>query len=470
MCESTAASATAWSVAARTSPIMRRAVRRSSRPQSRRPSRLGISRRAFSNGRPYDVDSCGTDLWLYWTLAAPAGRNTQGAGMVATDTSADRLVEAARALGPLIRESRAAIERERQLPAPLVSAMHDAALFRLYVPRALDGLEVDPATCMRVVEIVAAADGAAGWSLMIGTTLGLFAAVLPEEAARAVYAEPAAVVAGAFMPTGRVEAVEGGYRLNGRWSFASGIAHATWYMAGCLVQEGDVLRLGPNGAPEQRLAFFPAREGEVLDTWHVGGLRGTGSHDFAVTDLFVPDAFTCLVGGTPPRQAGPLYRFPSMALLDGPLACVPIGIARAAIDALKDLAGAKTPTGARAPLRERASVQADVARAEATLRAARAFLYETTREVWDLVLNGETVSVEQQALMRLARAHAAAAATEAVDRMYDAAGTTSLYEGSPLERCFRDVHAATKHVAVATPNFETCGRVLLELDPGRARL
>ena len=167
---------------------------------------------------------------------------------------------------------------------------------------------------------------------------------------------------------------------------------------------------------------------------------------------------------------GLLDRFPVATLLDGPLVCVPLGIARAAIDTLVELAGAKTPSGARSLLRERAAVQADVARAEALLRAARAFLYDTTAEVWGVVCAGGEAGLEQQALLRLARAHAASAAVQAVDLMDAAAGTSSLYERSPLERCFRDVHAAAKHVAIAAANFETCGRVLLGLDPGRARL
>ena len=389
--------------------------------------------------------------------------------MVAAESDTAGVLEAVRALVPSIRAGRDAIERERRLPADLVRAMVDAGLFRLYVPRALDGLEVDPATCMRAVETVAAADGAAGWNLMIGTTYGVFAAFLPEDAARAIYADPAAVVAGALMPTGRAVAEDGGYRLGGRWSFASGIAHATWRLAGCTVYDGDAPRAGLSGEPERRLAFFPAAAGEVLDTWHVGGLRGTGSQDYTAADLFVPEAYTFATGGTP-RQSGPLYRFPVAALLDGPLVCVPLGIARAAIDTLVELAGAKTPSGARSLLRERAVVQAAVARAEALLRSARAFLYDTTAEVWEIVCAGGEASLEQQALLRLARAHAASAAVQAVDLMDEAAGTSALYERSPLERCFRDVHAAAKHVAIAASNFETCGRVLLGLDPGRVRL
>jgi alkylation response protein AidB-like acyl-CoA dehydrogenase len=175
-------------------------------------------------------------------------------------------------------------------PLTLIQAMHDAQLVRMYIPKSLEGLEVDPLTAMRVVEVIAAAEGAAGWTLMIGSTYGLFAALLPEPTAREIYAAPDAVVAGALRPTGRARATENGYVMSGRWSFASAIHHARWWNGGCILHDGDGPLRNAAGSPEIRLAFFRSTEGELVENWAVGELRGTGSHDYAVRELFVPES------------------------------------------------------------------------------------------------------------------------------------------------------------------------------------
>ena len=221
-------------------------------------------------------------------------------------------------------------------------------------------------------------------------------------------------------------------------------------------------------APEPWLVFFPAADGELIDNWDVSGLRGTGSHDYAVSGLFVPQARAIPFDATP-RAPGPLYRLPRQALLDNMMAALPLGIARTAIDTLVEIAaGGKRPAGAEAPLAERTTVQADVARAEALYLSGRSFLYDSVTQSWEAAQAGRALSVREVAVLRLARTHAVQAAVQAVDLMYTDAGGAAIYTRNPLERCFRDIHAVTQHVSMNPANYEVSGRVLLGLDPDRA--
>lgn len=376
------------------------------------------------------------------------------------------LVKAAQRIAPLVRACRDEGERERRLPVQVLAAMHEARLFRMYIPKALGGLEIDPITSMIVIEEIARADAAAAWNLMLGATYGLWAAFLPEDAAREIYGAPDAVVAGALRPTGRACSVDGGFVVDGRWSFASGIRHAAWWNAGVLVVRdgGDGKDAPPPAAPEAWLVFFPAADGELIDNWDVGGLRGTGSHDYAVSGLFVPRA-RAIPFDAAPRAPGALYRLPRQALLDNMMAALPLGIARTAIDTVVEIAaGGKRPAGAGAPLAERTTVQADVARAEALTLSGRAFLYDSVAQSWEAALAGRELSVREVAVLRLARTHA----VQAVDLMYTGAGGAAIYTRNPLERCFRDIHTVTQHVSMNPANYEVSGRVLLGLAPDRA--
>jgi alkylation response protein AidB-like acyl-CoA dehydrogenase len=377
------------------------------------------------------------------------------------------LEAAARELGPLIRDCRGESERERRLPVAVLSAMHEARLFRMYVPIEYGGLETDPITSMQVVEAIAEADAAAAWNLMIGATYGIWAAFLPEASAREIYGATDAVVAGALRPSGTARLAAGGYRVSGRWGFASGIDHCAWWNGGCIVYDGEAPRLTEAGAPQSVLVFFPATDGERIDTWDTGGLRGTGSHDYAVHDLLVPTERACAFDGAP-RVRGLLYRLPRQALLDNAMAVIPLGIARTAVDTLIELAAAKPQAGSERPLAERQTIQAEVGRAEALYRSGRAFLYDSVAESWAAVQAGREIGVTQLAMLRLARTHAVQAAVQAVDLMYTAAGGSSVYTRNLLERGFRDVHTVTQHVSMNPANYQASGRVLLGLGPDRA--
>ncbi len=381
------------------------------------------------------------------------------------------VIAAARALAAGIRERADQIERERRLPAELVHALAEAGLFRLCVPRRLGGGEVDVATLVRAIEEIAYADGSAGWCVMIGATSGVVSAYLPEEAASEIYAGGSDLVTGGvFAPFGKAAAVAGGYRVSGRWPFASGCEHCAWLMGGSVITIDGKPQLLPSGAPDSRLLLFPAADVQVIDTWTVSGLRGTGSHDIAVSDLFVPTNRAVSLITDRPRHPGPLYAFPVFGLLALGIAGVGLGIARNAIDELVRLAVDKTPTGTRKRLAERATTQIEVAQAEAGLRSARAFLFQTISETWQAARTEGAISIQQRALLRLAASNAAAAAARVVDLMYNAGGGTSIYASSPLQRCFRDIHVVTQHMMVAPATYELTGRLFLGVDADTALL
>jgi alkylation response protein AidB-like acyl-CoA dehydrogenase len=390
---------------------------------------------------------------------------------VTTDPgSAGAVLDTARALVPEIRSAADDIERERRLPRALVSQLVGIGVFRLCVPRALGGSEVHPHVLVEVLETLARADGAAGWCAMIGATTGVTSAYLPDAEARRIYADPTLVTGGVFAPKGTAEIDGDGYRVSGRWPFASGCEHCAWLLGGAVIIENGGPRRLPNGMPDARMMLFPATDVRIIDTWDVAGLRGTGSHDIAVSDVHVPHARSVSLITDAPLYAAPLYAFPVFGLLAIGIAAVTLGIARAAIDELTALAQDKMPSGSRRRLAERAMVQVDVAQAEALLRAARAFLHGVIADTWDAAAAGSAIDTTQRALLRLAATHAATTAAQVVDRMYNAGGGTSVYATSRLQRQFRDVHVATQHLMVSPATYELAGRALLGLDTDTSML
>lgn len=377
-------------------------------------------------------------------------------------------VASARELLPLIRANADDTERERKLVTPVVDALRSSGLFALGLPASLGGLEAPIGTALRAIEEVAYADGATGWNVMIAFDTGLQAGYLHAPQSRALVASiRRPIIAGSINPPGRMQRTAGGYRLTGQWRFGSGCQQADVFILAAILCEGEEPIIGANGVPEMLGVAVPASDVEIVDTWHVAGLRGTGSHDFTVQNLFVADGFAEPYNLAVPADRGPLYAFPIVASLAVAKGAVALGIARHAIDALTDLAQAKTPTGQTSPLRERPALQADLARAEAIVRSARAFLHEIVNEVWQGVASGDAVvAPRQRALLRLAAVDCVHRAAQAVDLMYSGGGATSIYESSPLQRCFRDAHVVTAHVVVQPGTYEIAGRVLLNLPPG----
>jgi alkylation response protein AidB-like acyl-CoA dehydrogenase len=380
-----------------------------------------------------------------------------------------RLIRAARDLAPAINAVRDTVERQRELPPALVDALGGAGMFSLLLPMSLGGAELTVIDYVRVIEALSQTDGSVGWCASVASAYSFFAGYLRPDVARLIYDGGRTVVAGALNPSGKAFVADGGYRVTGRWSYGSGIRHSTWVVGNCVVHDRDGPRRGSDGKPEIRVMIFPTSAVEVIDTWSVSGLRGTGSHDYRVADLFVPEDHTIDYFAPQAVQTGTLYAVPAISVLAVAIAAVPLGIARSAIDEVVALAAAKTPYGSSTPLRDKPTVQADVARAEVLLGSARSYLFAMIGELWGEVAGGGAASMQRRGMLRLACAHAAQASAQAVDLVYNAAGGTAIFETGRLERCFRDVHAVTQHIATSTSNNEAGGRMLLGLDPGAPR-
>ncbi|MGI9023805.1 MAG: acyl-CoA dehydrogenase family protein [Acidimicrobiales bacterium] len=372
---------------------------------------------------------------------------------------------AARQLGDAIRARATDIEAAGRLPGELVADLRATGVFGMWLPRELGGAEASPDDVVDAIEALAAADGSTGWCAAVGVGTNALGAYLPEDGARDIFSSPATVTGGSFNPSGQATVTATGLRVSGCWGFGSGVRHSDWMGGACVVMDtsGAPVIL-ESGRPDARMAFFRTADATIVDTWHVSGLRGTGSDDFAVTDLDIPLRHT-MAFAFQPWPGGFLWRMPPMALFFAPMAAVPLGIARSAIDELVRLAAEKTPYRSSRRLAERDVVQSMVARAEAAVRSAGAFLREALDEVHAEARRGNDVTMRQRALVRLAVVNSAQAGVLAVDLCAEAAGSTSLFTTSPLQRHLRDVQAVRQHVVLAFPGLETVGRVLLGLEP-----
>jgi alkylation response protein AidB-like acyl-CoA dehydrogenase len=395
----------------------------------------------------------------------------QSVSHTAKDQNPIPQVIAARGLAPEIIARADEIETGRRLPADLAQKFAETGMFRIALPKALNGDELHPADIVRVIEEIARADGSAGWCVMIGGTTATLAAFLSDRWAHEIYGTNANVITGGSTPpTGKAIPVQDGYRVTGRWQWGSGTHNCQWIWGSTLIMEGDKPRKTATGELEIHLMGFAANQVEILDTWNTSGLRGTGSHDFQVKDAFVPEGRSIILGGTPPVIKTPLYRFPYFGLLAVGVCAVALGIARRAIDELTTLAAQKVPTWTQRPLAQRALTQTQVAEAEAALRSARAFVLETIDAAWDLAVAGEQLTIESRRDLRLAAAHATFQSVKAVDLMYEAGGGSAIHTSSPLQRCFRDVHVVTQHIMVNRSVYEQTGRLYLGGGPVPALL
>lgn len=380
--------------------------------------------------------------------------------MTATTITPEEMLER---VEPTLRRYAPVAETQRQIPPELADALIDAGMFRVWTPRAFGGLELDPLSSFRLFEELSRIDGSTGW-VVGNSALGPYVSqMLPHEGAAEVLADPRTVIAGVYNPPGTAVPVEGGYRVTGRWPFGSACHFADWLNAPCLIMDREAPRLGPDGNPSLLSVFFRREEAQILDTWHTLGMRGTGSADFAVRDVFVPERRSFVLGpfDHPGRAfTGPLYRF-GLWLDPARIAITALGIARAALDAFLDLAITKIPTLTQTTLADRSGVQDGVARSRALIDAARSYIYATVGEAWQFVQSGARITIAEGVPLGLAGSFGMQAAVQAVDMVYSMAGSTAFREEHPFQQRFRDVHTLSQHAIASAARFESLGKVML---------
>jgi alkylation response protein AidB-like acyl-CoA dehydrogenase len=371
-------------------------------------------------------------------------------------------------LAPMIAAAAPQIEAGRELTPEVESGLHDAALFRMLIPRSLGGHELSPLAYVQVIEELAKADASTAWCVAQTSVASTMSASLDHAAAREIFAaDPRAVLAvGPPNPSGKAVAAEGGYKVSGTWQFASGSRQANWMAAHCTVFEPDGKpRQDANGMPVQRSLVFPKSATKMIDVWHVMGLKGTGSDSYSVSELFVPEQRSMTAFGRNPaerRERGPLYQFTVFQLFGASFGSIAIGVAQAALDAFVELAKSKSPYGATYLLRDNAVIQSQIGLAQSQLASARVFLHHALAEIWKGAQAGG-ITVEQRIQLRMASTHATHQAKQVVDAAYHAAGATAIFEANPFERRFRDVHTVSQQVQAHFSVFEAIGQYYVGL-------
>ncbi len=391
------------------------------------------------------------------------------------DIDAQPLVQAAAALQPVLRDYHDEIEREQRLPQALVEQLRAAGFYKMVIPRALGGLQVDPLTYLRVVELLAEGAGSVGWNLANNSIGQLVTLGLPDEGVHEIYSRGAdTIIAGTAVPGGgQAVPVAGGYRVSGRWQFGSGCQESAWMLGSFQILDDGQPRRRPDGGSLYWRGVFPRTEAEIVPgSWDVAGLRGTGSFDWTVENVFLPERRTMPQVGIPldnqwERWPGITYALPVQCWVGPHHSAVITGIARVGIEALIELAVEKTPRGRPgALLCENPQVQDAIGRADATLNAGRAYRSAQIAELWATVAAGKDTTLEQRARCRLASIYAGDSAREAMDLVYRHGGSTSFKRASRLAECWRDLHVVGQTVTIAPEWYPIGGRVYLGMDPG----
>lgn len=370
--------------------------------------------------------------------------------------TADDVADAVTRLAPTINAMAAEIETARRLPDDLLADLKDAGCLRMLLPPSHGGIGVTLPEAMRVFAALSRADASVAWTVANCSGAWCDFAGLPRATFDAVFSGADVTVAGVFAPCGVADRVDGGYRVNGRWGFASGCLHADWLYGNCL-EDVDGLR-------RMRTVVFPVSEIAIEDTWTVSGLCGTGSHHFTADEVFVPIARTCATLEAEPCVDVPLVRIPTPPLFALAITSIALGVAQGAVDDILELAGGKTPLLAPAPLAANPLFQNQLANADTDLRAARGLADKEACAAWAAAVGRTPFTMEHRARIRATAAWATARATAVVAFAYHAGGGSALYAGNPLQRRLRDIHAITQHFLVKPDTMTTVGAVLAGQD------
>jgi indole-3-acetate monooxygenase len=371
------------------------------------------------------------------------------------------LVERARALQPLITREADEIERMRRLTPAVTSALIENGLYRSLLPQSLGGSEAPLETFMQMQEEIAKADASTAWCLGQCSVCAMTAAYLDPDAANEIFNTAPGILAWGAI-NHQVQAVPGGYKASARWEFASGSRQASWLGSHVRVIEADgSLRLKKDGSPEIRTILFPVASATMYDVWDVIGLRGTGTDSYSVDNLFIPEKFAALRDDPAAlREQGPLYKLTTNMVFSMGFGATSLGVARAMLDAATDLARGKTPQGLKA-MRDNNAVQGLIGRTEATLRAARAYLYTTAGEVWRDLARGEPLTEQHRIALRIAATWTIHQSAAVVDTAYHMAGATAVFAANKFERRFRDMHTIAQQIQARDTHYEDAGKAIL---------
>jgi alkylation response protein AidB-like acyl-CoA dehydrogenase len=375
------------------------------------------------------------------------------------------LVERARALAPLIAKEADEIEKTRRLTPAVTAALIENGLYRALLPQSLGGAEAPLEIFMQMQEEIAKADASTAWCLGQCSICAMVAAYLDHDAANEIFNNQPGILAWGAIAH-EVRLVLGGYRATARWDFASGSRQASWLGAHVrIVEEDGTPRKKPDGTPEIRTILFPVESATMHDVWDVIGLKGTGTDSYSVDNLFIPEKFAALRDDPSAlREQGPLYKISTHFVFAMGFAATSLGLARAMLDSAIDLSRKKTPQGLSA-MRENNAVQGLIGRTEATLRAARAYLYSTAAEVWRDLEGGAPVTEAHRIAMRIAATWTIHQSTQVVDTAYHMAGATAVFAANPFERRFRDMHTIAQQIQARDTHYEDAGRALLSGGP-----
>ena len=381
-------------------------------------------------------------------------------------THADAIARA-RALAPKLDMAASKIEAAREMPSDVLAEMHEARLFRALLPCSLGGDELDLRSFVTFMEEVARGDASAGWVVGQGAGCAMAAAFLSEAAAERWFGPPDAALAWGAGIQGKAVRVEGGYRVSGKWMFASGSRHAT-ILGGhsYVVDSAGAPILRADGSRLDRTALVRRDQAEIDDNWHVLGLCGTGSDSFSLNDVFVPEEDT--IDRENPaelREPGPLYLFPATVVYGLGFSALQVGVAAAMLDALKELAMTKTPRGVGVSLKENPVFHSTLARLEARLRSARSYLRTTAGETFERVAGSGAITLKDRADCKLASVHVIHECVDVTAEAYRAAGSTAIFKGGPFERRLRDAFSASQQTQARAQNFVTLGGMMMGLEP-----
>ena len=368
----------------------------------------------------------------------------------------------ARAMRSYLREKSAEIDAARRLPVEVAQRLREAGMFRLMMPKEWGGPELSPAQQVEVIEELAIGNASAAWCVMIGCDSGFFAGYLDDRNAREIYPHLDMATAGSILPNGRAEQVEGGFRVTGQWPFGSGVSHAEVVSLSCMLYENGAPVLKSKGTPMLFAMLTPAAQVEVVDNWHTTGMRGTGSCDYRVKELFVPQRFMFQLR-PPARREAVLWRRATNFLPK--FSGVPLGAARAAIDHVTEVMRSKVEMPSGRPCKNIARIQSVIADSEMMLGATRAYVFAAMDHEWSRLEKHEEPTLGERADSWLSRVHAAQTAREIIRMLYDAAGSAAIYaERGPLDRALRDAETWCQHIVAQRKTLEMIGGMLLGSD------